>query len=63
MKKQNLKSLSLNKKSVSNLNQNLIIGGVDSSKSFSAGTCCLSCTRSCNPDCGNVTYEDACKKD
>jgi hypothetical protein len=51
MKKRNLKSLSLNKKSVSNLTQNLIIGGIDSSKSMSTGTCCLSCDRSCNPEC------------
>jgi hypothetical protein len=53
MKKRELKALSLSKESISNLNQDSIKAGVGpaSPKSNSAGTCCLSCTRSCRPDC------------
>ena len=51
MKKQNLKSLKLNKNSVSNLNQDSIIGGAADSSNDSARTRCMSCTRSCDPEC------------
>ncbi|WP_298510438.1 hypothetical protein [uncultured Kordia sp.] len=61
MKKRNLKTLRLNKKNVSNLNQDTIIGGrAASSKSVSAATCCLSCTRSCN-NCPLTIEDDKCK--
>ncbi|MFK7747520.1 MAG: hypothetical protein AB8B65_03965 [Kordia sp.] len=64
MKKRGLKSLNLNKKSVSNLNQIVINGGaVGSSKSRSGGTCCLSCTRSCNPDCKLTLADVDCAKE
>ncbi len=44
MKKKNLKNLSLNKKSVSNLNEDLITGG-----DVSIGKFTLGCTDGCTP--------------
>ena len=47
MKKRTLKSLNLNKKSVSNLN--LTGGAAPASSNTNARTACISCTRSCLP--------------
>lgn len=50
MKKRALKTLNLNKKSVSRLNQDVLTGGAAGASSHpSLRTACLSCTRSCLP--------------
>jgi len=62
MKKRNLKSLKLNKNFVSSLNQDLINGGAVGSSNASARTRCMSCTRSCSPDCKITLGEETkCK--
>jgi hypothetical protein len=61
MKKRSLKSLSLNKKSISNLN---ITGGANASSHPSLRTACLSCTRTCNSDCAiTLDNEVGCKEE
>lgn len=62
MKKRTSKLLSLNKKSVSNLNEILVTGGAAASSNSNARTNCMSCTRSCRPDCLS-TFEPACEAD
>lgn len=59
MKRQTLKSLNLNKKSVSSLN---VLGGAAGASSHpSARTACISCTRSCLP-CKITLAEETCAK-
>ncbi|MEM6685636.1 MAG: hypothetical protein AAF617_07535 [Bacteroidota bacterium] len=60
MKRRTLKSLSLNKKSISSLNLLDATGGRASSNS-DARTNCMSCTRSCRPDCKITLPEETCE--
>ncbi|MGH1383218.1 hypothetical protein [Kordia sp.] len=60
MKKRSLKTLGLNKKSISSLN--LTGGAVGASSHPSLRTACLSCTRSCDP-CDISLDENKCKKE
>ncbi|MGH1383216.1 hypothetical protein [Kordia sp.] len=62
MKKRSLKTLGLNKKSISSLN--VMGGAVGASSHPSARTACMSCTRSCDPKCPiTLADEDGCKAD
>ena len=60
MKRRTLKSLNLNKKSISSLNLLEATGGLASSNS-DARTACMSCTRSCRPDCKITLAEETCE--
>jgi hypothetical protein len=61
MKKRSLKTLGLNKKSISSLN--VMGGAVGASSHPSARTACISCTRSCLPCPITLADEDGCKKE
>lgn len=61
MKRRTINSLRLNKKSISSLN---LMGGAaagHASSNSDARTNCMSCTRSCRPDCKITLAEETCK--